>query len=197
MNIAVIGWGSLLWNSGKSNRRLRRRPGVKWKRQGPALPVEFADISNDGRLTLVLHNGVALIDTYWVEHEYQNLYAARKNLARREATHLNNIQFVSLETAQPSDEICATVQKWLRSTTCEAAIWGNIHSRFSNRFGGRPFSASSAVEYLQTLSGAKLHLALEYIGNAPPQTETEVRRLVRSRFNLQERPSEFWSELID
>jgi len=48
MRIAVLGWGSLIWKPDK--------PAISapWHANGPLLPIEFARISLDGRLTLVL-----------------------------------------------------------------------------------------------------------------------------------------------
>ena len=48
MKIAVLGWGSLIWNKG--NLRLT----TNWTDGGPILPIEFSRISDDGRLTLVI-----------------------------------------------------------------------------------------------------------------------------------------------
>jgi hypothetical protein len=48
MKIAVLGWGSLIWQP----RELRISLPI-WKTDGPELPVEFARVSMDGRLTLV------------------------------------------------------------------------------------------------------------------------------------------------
>ena len=48
MKIAVLGWGSLIWNKGKL------RLTTNWTDGGPVLPIEFSRISDDGRLTLVI-----------------------------------------------------------------------------------------------------------------------------------------------
>jgi 1-acyl-sn-glycerol-3-phosphate acyltransferase len=48
MRIAVLGWGSLIWSPG--NLKIDR----EWHEDGPFLPIEFARVSQDGRLTLVL-----------------------------------------------------------------------------------------------------------------------------------------------
>src|SRR5437870_1628490 len=79
MQIAVIGWGSLIWCPGCL--RIKSR----WHCDGPALPIEFARISGDKRLTLVIHPGSPEETTpdqrtYWALSELENLTAARKNL---------------------------------------------------------------------------------------------------------------------
>jgi hypothetical protein len=51
MKIAVIGWGSLIWCPGSL------RIQTAWHNDGPSLPIEFARILKDGRLTLVIRPG--------------------------------------------------------------------------------------------------------------------------------------------
>ena len=49
MQVAVIDWGSLISSPGILGLQSR------WHHDGPPLPVEFARISRDNRLTLVIH----------------------------------------------------------------------------------------------------------------------------------------------
>ncbi len=51
MKIAVLGWELLIWDP----RQLSIKQG-EWFTDGLFLPVEFAHISNNGRLTLVIYN---------------------------------------------------------------------------------------------------------------------------------------------
>jgi hypothetical protein len=74
MQIAVIGWGSLIWCPGSLQIKSR------WHSDGPALPIEFARISNDKRLTLVIQPGSPDQRTYWALSEFDDLKAARANL---------------------------------------------------------------------------------------------------------------------
>jgi len=71
MKIAYIGWGSLIWKQGSLKLR-----GI-WQSDGPYLPVEFARVSQDGRLTLVLCRGVSSVQTLWAYAEEENLNAAQ------------------------------------------------------------------------------------------------------------------------
>lgn len=48
MRIVIPGWGSLIWNPGNLAMT------GEWQPDGPMLPVEFARVSTDGRLTLVI-----------------------------------------------------------------------------------------------------------------------------------------------
>jgi hypothetical protein len=91
MNIAVLGWGSLIWCPGS----LRIK--TKWHSNGPCLPIEFARISNDGRLTLVIHPSAPKVRTYWALSELDELQQARVNLANREGTSIGSIHFLTTD----------------------------------------------------------------------------------------------------
>ena len=51
VRIAVIGWGSLIWNQAEL------QISKPFTLGGPALNIEFARISMDGRLTLIVDDG--------------------------------------------------------------------------------------------------------------------------------------------
>ncbi len=78
MPIAVLGWGSLLWNQGVLQLSSR------WYADGPSLSLEFARVSSDGRLTLVLHDPSPAQRTYWARSALATLPDARAKLQVRE-----------------------------------------------------------------------------------------------------------------
>ena len=78
VTIACVGWGSLIWRSGRLPIEGR------WRRDGPSLPVEFARESGDGRVTLVAVPGVAESRTFWAPLDVDGVEAARRALRRRE-----------------------------------------------------------------------------------------------------------------
>ena len=60
MKIVYLGWGSLIWNT----KGLKTKG--EWQNDGPLLPVEFARVSRDGRLTLVLYPGAKKFRVQWI-----------------------------------------------------------------------------------------------------------------------------------
>lgn len=97
MTIAILGWGSLLSDPGT----LKIELGM-WYKDGPMLPVEFARISSDKRLTLVIHPGSEDVRTYYAVSKYNKLDAAIMDLAERERTarRLENIGYMNFVTGE-------------------------------------------------------------------------------------------------
>jgi hypothetical protein len=77
-SIACLGWGSLIWNP----RDLPIRG--RWFDDGPLLPIEFAQESRDGRITLVICEVDYRVRTYWALLEATDLQTAKSDLAARE-----------------------------------------------------------------------------------------------------------------
>lgn len=183
MSIAVIGWGSLIWCPGSL--RIKSR----WRPDGPMLPLEFARISTDGRLTLVIHPGSPAVRTYWALSECETMDEARQNLCAREGTALSHIAMAignAKEAVANSDGKLA-VLAWLQSRPdIDAAVWTALSSNWEAK-RRRVFSPEDAARYLADLERErgqdplKYRRACEYIRNAPAQIQTRVRQLLQIR----------------
>lgn len=179
MNIAVIGWGSLIWCPGSLLIKSR------WRSDGPMLPIEFARISGDGRLTLVVHSGAQDVRTYWALSALDSLDEARDNLRKREGAAKSSIGFVRANEDNPGAFPGATVlQRWLNERHgLDGAIWTALETNWRER-RGRDFTAGDAIDYLSELERQKdeaslrYNRACEYVRNAPDAIRTEVRALL-------------------
>jgi hypothetical protein len=176
MQIAILGWGSLIWCPGS----LQIKSG--WHRDGPLLPVEFARISADGRLTLVLHPGCENQQTLWAVAASEDMNTVRQDLRKREGT---DSRFIHSGTVGgqfsngAGDAVRGAVASWLKERPAlQACVWTGLASNWKEKQKS-DFSASRAVEYLQNLPDASR--AQEYIQNTPRQIQTEVRNAVRER----------------
>lgn len=76
---------------------------------------------------------------------------------------------------------------WIRDQrTIDAVIWTGLPSNWP-KMRGREFTHADAVAYVSELETAKddaktrLDRAREYVANAPPIIDTEVRRQLRAR----------------
>jgi hypothetical protein len=169
MNIAVLGWGSLIWDPRGLTMRSR------WHRDGPMLPIEFARISNNGRLTLVIHPPSAEQQTYWALSALDTVDKAREDLKKREGTTLGHIHFASRGMLRDEhDPIEAAVQSWLcLHPQLDGAVWTGLPATLEG-----PDLVSKAVVYLTSLvpGSDAYEPSREYVMKTPSQVQTAVRR---------------------
>jgi energy-coupling factor transporter ATP-binding protein EcfA2 len=180
MKIAILAWGSLVWDP-------RKLPVVgDAQKDGPILPIEFSRISRDKRLTLVIDekHGAKVPSRYYTSAT-TDLDQAIVDLQEREAMpSKDRVGFVSLVTADVSKSAQAShpdtveyIRKWAKKNSFDAVIWTALESNFEQKTG-EPFSSDAAVRYLATLTGEAKTKAEEYINKAPSEVNTPVRRLV-------------------
>lgn len=159
------------------------------------MPIEFARISGDKRLTLVIHPGSPEEPTpdqrtYWAFSELENLTAARKNLQAREgAKYLDDIHSVTIdgqEEGKVKPDISARIREWLTSRQgVLAAIWTGLPSNWPQQRKGKQFTRKDAVRYLRELergrgqAKAAYDRAREYVTKAPSQIQTPIRKAMR------------------
>jgi len=169
MKIAIIGWGSLIWNPGILKYR------GDWSSGGPILPIEFSRISKDGRLTLVIDeaNGVP-IQTLYAFAATASLEEAIANLMEREGTLARGIGDVQIGS-QPQTSIEQSIMEWIEIQGFDAAFWTALGSNFEEK-NGEPYSVASALKYLNSLEGEKKAKAVEYIAKAPASVQTPFRK---------------------
>ena len=181
MNIAVVGWGSLIWCPGSL--RLRTR----WHRDGPRLPIEFARISGDQRLTLVIHPGCEEQTTYWAISGHDDPQQAIDNLKEREGCRARDIGWIVADDVGDQDAVRAKIKEWLnRKPEMDAAVWTNLVTSWPEK-RDREFNYEDAVRYLEELERRQqeatgcLRRARDYVRNAPEQIQTPVRKRMSAR----------------
>ena len=87
---AILAWGSLTWEP----KTLEFHKAFGWQKDGPVLPIEFARISKDGRLTLVItENGTPVTTYFTIANFYTTTDEAIQNLRKRESCNLVDIGF--------------------------------------------------------------------------------------------------------
>jgi len=188
VKIAILGWGSLIWNPGELKTAAPFAP------NGPLLPIEFCRISSDGRLTLAIDETFGdVCTTYSAPSAFADLDAAIENLRKREGTIASEIGFVEAAAGRQSSvamerhpQVVATIGAWAEAGGYDAAIWTALASNFGDWDKvGEPFSVTAAIRYLEALQGqdeAGFASAVHYIRNAPSEVETPVRDEVARRW---------------
>lgn len=177
--IAVIGWGSLLWDEGSLAPHIRGG----WRRgDGPVLPLEFSRISAKRRMGLVLcldaEAGTAC-RTSWTASVRDDLADAVADLAGRERTSPDRIGAATPAGPERArlTAIGAAVAAWCRDRGLAGAVWTDLPPNFA-ACAGRPFAPEAALGHLRGLAGEDLDEAIRYITRAPAETDTGFRRLL-------------------
>ncbi len=178
MKIACIGWGSLIWNPGVL------RVAGEWHTDGPALPVEFARVSRDGRLTLVLTPGAKPVETLWCELDYGSADAARAALAGREGCAVHAIGL--WPGSPPRHRVGAeAIELWARQVGIDVVVWTALGPRFNGDDGRAPATADDAVRYVAGLGEGARATALAYVRRAPAQVQTVTRAAIEAAFSME------------
>ncbi len=181
MRIAILGWGSLIWDPGD----LLVQGG--WIAAGPVLPIEFSRISRNKRLTLVIDERAGVdVRTRYILSSLEELSDAIENLRRREGAirqgigvfdksgHVNN------EHAKNISPIAfERISSWAKDTGLDAVIWTALSPKFLE---GRDFSVASAILHLASLQEPERTRAFDYIHRAPAEVVTPLRTAFTAEF---------------
>lgn len=172
MRIAILGWGSLVWD--KRDLSIKGRS----KTRGPKLPLEFSRKSSDGRLTLIIdeNHGTPPTLTRYAISKFKDVGDAVCDLRHREGTPLSNIGIMGggvKEQRLPASKIAQeAIGAWLKKNkgTIDVVIWTNLGPNDNFAFSGR-----SAEQYLKSLKGVCRDKAREYLVRAPKEVKTPLR----------------------
>lgn len=170
MKIAFLGWGSLIWDP-----RELRISGI-WEKDGPCLPIEFARVSKDERLTLVLCPSGSRVQTLWTRAACTSLKEAIYNLAEREETTEENIGFVSILDGNSHcsvvKSVLQTIRSWAKKKRLDAVVWTDLQPTIKS------VTPEKALEHLRKLDEKNLSKAEAYVRKAPQQIRTRIRTIL-------------------
>jgi cation transport regulator ChaC len=176
MNIACLGWGSLIWNP--RSLPIQRR----WFEDGPFVHVEFTRQSSDGRITLVVEPNAAAVRALWAVMIPSELQAAREALRDREGITGNNwvSRIGSWQRGEAAPESIPELPEWAAAHGLGATVW----TALGPRFNGQEISPSvdQVIEYLRHLTGTARENAECYVRCAPRQVDTHYRRRIEAEF---------------
>lgn len=191
MKIAILGWGSLLWDICPE---FDLHHG-DWEFSGPTLPIEFSRVSGKrgGALTLVIDHQFGMpCTTAFSISARKTPDDAINDLRCREETTLANVGYYFADGSSCHTHSVATlaaVQAWAREKSTDVVIWTDLKSNFPTRsLVKQPFSVANAIAHLQLLpSEAKVNAA-EYIRRAPELVDTPLRRAAQTETWFQVAP---------
>lgn len=176
--IAVIGWGSLIWDLDDLAPKVQ---GAWLMGAGPALPFEFSRVSPKRKHALAVcldPDHGAICRTNAILSARSNLRDAVEDLRARERAPA--AEMIGAATADGAlrarlPDVGARVAAWCAAMGLAGAVWTDLESNFAEKTG-RAFSVFGGVDYLKTLQGESLDEAVAYIENAPRATMTPLRR---------------------
>lgn len=177
MRIAILGWGSLLWDLDDLAPHVT---GGWMHRAGPRLPMEFSRISPKRRMGLVVALDPAdgrPCATHAIRSARHDLAEARADLAARERANVARIGWARADGAAEGrlQPVTALVAAWCRATGHDAAVWTDLEPNF-RAVAGEPFTVAAGIGWLRGLDAAALAEAHRYIRRAPATTRTPLRR---------------------
>lgn len=186
MRVAVLAWGSLVWD-----RRSLEIEG-DFRPTGPRLPIEFCRVSSGGRLTLVLEEALGTpCVTYAALSAFGDLDAAIENLRVREGMptakavgHLDlHSKRESTLARQRHPDALDVISAWARENGLDAVVWTALATNFDKASRRKEtFSTGAAIRHLELLHADEQEAALTYIRRAPREVQTPVRSAVLSRW---------------
>jgi hypothetical protein len=166
--IACLGWGSLCYRPG--NLPIKGQ----WQQDGPSIPVEFARISKDGRITLTIVEGAAPITVLWVPLDVTFLHEAVEELFLREGAEFRS-SIGRVPGARPTHLFSDVIQNWAISRGIEAVVWTALKPGMSTNDRGRVPSLVELSNHIESLSAEARADALDYVARAPAQIKTAYR----------------------
>lgn len=176
MKIAILGWGSLLWDNRPEFDRWREA----WQYDGPTLKLEFSRVSTSrcGALTLVIDeiHGTPTV-VAWCLSKRGNPDDAVCDLRCREGTTLKNVGRVDVaQQAEPQDHAAVqdAIVSWAWEKRLDVVIWTALTSNFQQKTG-QQFSVDAALRYLRGLNAEAKAKAAEYVRRAPCFVRTPLR----------------------
>lgn len=176
MKIAILGWGSLLWDKREDFDRWHDA----WEFDGPSINLEFSRISESrsDALTLVIdaeHGSPATI-AYCLSRR-RKPEDAICDLRCREGTSLSRVGYVFLEgnrhNYQDKESFDAIVA-WSKAKKFDVVVWSNLQSNFEEK-KKQPFSIDSAISHIKSLSLEGKAKTAEYVWRAPTFIRTPLR----------------------
>jgi hypothetical protein len=183
MRIAVLGWGSLIWD---------KRPEFDEKHgkreyEGPVLKLEFSRLSESrkGALTLVID------DDYGQDCTVQYALSTRKDpadaiadLRCREGTIMKRMGFWFADGSQTCEPpLPPSIPPWAQAKNMDAVVWTGLTRNFEKEASpGKKsiFSVETATAYVQNLPAEGKAMAAEYIWRAPDYVTTPLRTALLS-----------------
>ena len=184
MKIAILGWGSLLWDIKPEFDNYH----AEWNLDGPILKLEFSRVSQtrDNALTLVIDskNGSPCQVAYAVSCR-KDSDDVISDLRCREGTTIKNIGFYYSDGSRTCDcdnDSLKSIAIWASHNNIDIVVWTNLSSNFKEKSKCQEmFSVDNALKHLQQIDAKGKAKAAEYVWRAPDFINTPLREALHSQ----------------
>ena len=150
------------------------------------LPVEFARVAADGRVTLVLLEGAQPVRSLWSLTMSKHIESARRALGAREGVRDECVEeSIGMWTPdqRSSGVAIGTIAAWADRMGLDGVVWTDLQpGKPGARGQSEALSADQVVTHLRGLDASTQRNAEEYIRRAPVQIDTDTRRRVEVEF---------------
>lgn len=184
MLVGCLTWGSLVWNPIDLPVR------GDWQKDGPLLPIEFARISKNDRITLVIlydQPDYQACRSLWTLLDVESPEEGKEVLRVREETGPNGIGLWKKTDHEPDNPIDARIARWCRHLDLDAVVWTKLGPQWID--GGKKVPRMPTLEEVLaklTEWGEPMGTyARLYLQMAPRQIDTPYRREIFRRNNWQ------------
>lgn len=180
MKIAIIGWGSLLWDK---NPFFDSKHG-EWIEDGPRLPLEFSRISRSrgGILTPVvdLIHGASSPTAYCLSTRVDYMDTVC-DLRQREGCLYKYIGVVTNRPHNINDicEVYVPIYGWMRDHNINMTIFTALQPNFQRTTGNR-FSIPAAMAYLEGLPQESAIKYAHYMSQLPKFVTTPLLENIKN-----------------
>lgn len=172
MNIACLGWGSLIWKPDSLPTQ------GAWHEDGPQLPIELSRVGDGGELATAISMNAPASPVLWVWLNVATVADACEALREREQIPAERSGGIG--SLLVGDDDPGPLARWGRAKGIHAVVWTALPPRFDGIEGRIP-SGNDAVAYLANLTGEERDHARSYIEQIPEQIDTPYRRVIAQR----------------
>ena len=180
LRIAILGWGSLLWDKHSEFDRHH----CDWQPDGPVLPLEFSHVSasRERALTLVIDpdHGTECQVAYAVSTR-RCPEDAIADLRSREGTVMKRIEFLFANGNRRCEpDVPGAISPWARRKKFDVVVWTGLCSNFRKKTG-KSFTVEAAIEHLQGLPTEGKAIAATYVWRALLFIRTQLRECLETQ----------------
>ena len=171
LKIAVLGWGSLVWDPASLDLD------GPWQTGGPILPLEFSRLTGDGRLVLCIDSGTGSpVTTRWAMSRRGTVAEVVVDLATRlrvPGERIGGCVPAAGEVRTFHKSVAPAIIAWAGDRGIDAVLWSDLPSNFKS------FSIARGVAYLAKRDPEEAARARQEFVRAAPEEETLLRRALR------------------